>query len=165
MPKPSLTYSKCGVARLRKTRKFTTAAARPHHPEEVTTEVGKKILTNMRKLSQHVSNIRCVAFSCDGLTLASASWDCTVCVWDVDAASCMRVLRGHNGFVQACAFSRNGAVIASAADDKSVKLWSVKSGNLLKSLNSIADEVYQLAFTDAGTLLSSGPECIAISVY
>ena len=121
-------------------------------------------VNNMRTLVFHSSNIKCIAFSCDNL-LASASWDCTVCLWHAVTGVRLRALYGHEGFVQTCTFSPNGCYVASAADDETVKVWCVKDGSLLKTLDAYAEEIHQLAFTEFGTLLSSGPEQLELCLY
>ena len=121
-------------------------------------------MTNKKRLRQHKSNIKCVTFSCNDL-LASASWDCTVCIWDVLKGTLLHVLSDHEGFVHTCTFSPNGLIVASAADDDNVRMWSVENGSLIKTLKMYVAEVHQLAFTESGTLLSSGPKNIPLSIY
>ena len=115
-------------------------------------------------LKFHKSNIKSVAFSCNDI-LASASWDCTLCLWDVNNGMCLHVLRGHDGFVQACAFSVNGKYLASASDDETVRVWCVETGELVKTLETYIDEILQLSFTEENTLLSSGPQQVSLCLY
>src|SRR5262249_3757286 len=63
-----------------------------------------------------------------GKTLASASNDKTVRLWDVTTAKERASLQGHTGLVYAVAFSPDGKTLASASDDKTVKLWDVTTG-------------------------------------
>lgn len=65
-----------------------------------------------------------VAFSSDGVTLATASDDGTVQLWDV--ASSMRIgepFTGHTGPVYTVAFSSNHELLATGGGDGSVRLW------------------------------------------
>jgi hypothetical protein len=64
-----------------------------------------------------------VAFSPDGLRLASAHPDGTVRLWDADTGKQLAVLQGHTGEVLAVAFSPDGSRIASADKDGTVRLW------------------------------------------
>ena len=119
---------------------------------------------NMVILKKHTSNIKCLCFSINGL-LASASWDCTICLWNPVECVCLFQLVGHDGYVQACTFSPNGLLLASASDDETVKVWDIEKGKCSKTLEAHTEEIHQLAFTKNGTLLSSGPEELSLAIF
>jgi len=65
-----------------------------------------------------------VAFSPDGRTLASASDDNTLRLWDVHTDKQLgQPLRGHTDAVESVAFSPDGRTLASAGADRTVRLW------------------------------------------
>ena len=119
---------------------------------------------NMVILKKHTSNIKCLCFSINGL-LASASWDCTICLWNPVECVCLFQLVGHDGYVQACTFSPDGLLLASASDDETVKVWDIEKGKCSKTLEAYTEEIHQLAFTKNGTLLSSGPEELSLAIF
>ena len=76
-----------------------------------------------RTLRGHAGPVFAVAFSSDKKTLASASGDGTVRLWDVPGGKETGVLRGHEGMVVSVAFGPAGGMLATASEDKTVKLW------------------------------------------
>ena len=74
-------------------------------------------------LSGHDFVVANVAFSPDGATLASSSFDETIKVWNWQQSTERCTLRGHSGFVYGLGFDAQGAVLASGGYDGLVKTW------------------------------------------
>ena len=66
-------------------------------------------------LKGHTSVVNSVAYSPDGKTLASGSWDKTVKLWDVQTGKEQTTLKGHTDVVRSVTYSPDGKTLASGA--------------------------------------------------
>lgn len=95
-----------------------------------------------------------LAFAPDSQTLASASSDKTVKLWDSHTGQLMRTLYGHEKSVDQVVYSPDGSSIASASRDHSIKLWDARSGQLKRTL-SPGERPISIAFSPDGKLLAN----------
>lgn len=107
-----------------------------------------------QETSEPVCGVMSVAFSPDGKTLAAASHDMTVKVWDV-ATSKRSTLQGHTHAVFAVAFSSDGKTLASASGDMTVRLWDFATNKERAILQGHTDSVMSVAFSPDGKTLAS----------
>ncbi|KUI69792.1 Vegetative incompatibility protein HET-E-1 [Cytospora mali] len=103
-------------------------------------------------LTGHVDWVRCIAFSRDGVFLASGSDDATVRIWDAQAGTMQHTLRGHSGWIYSLAFSCSG-LLASGGDDSTVRLWEPITGRTHKILSGHSGQVNAITFAPDGKKL------------
>ena len=72
-----------------------------------------------------------VIYAPDGKTVAAATAERTIVLWDVATLKMKHVLEGHEDPVRGLAFSADGKTLASAADEGKVGLWNVMTGKEL----------------------------------
>jgi eukaryotic-like serine/threonine-protein kinase len=109
-----------------------------------------------RSLPGHEATVMALGVSPDGKTLATASYDQSVRLWDMATGKCLHELNGHLGTVRALAFSPDGMRVASAGSDLLIRTWNVNDGSPEKSWKGHDDMVRSLAFSSDGNLLISG---------
>ena len=104
----------------------------------------------------HKDSVLALSWSPDGQTLATASYDRTVKLWDVSAAPAKlsHTLTDHSDSVYAVAFSPGGKLLATGGADRSVKVWDAAAGKRLYTLSDPTDWVYSVAWR--GDLLYAG---------
>ena len=99
-----------------------------------------------------------VAFSSDGVTLATGNTDNTIGLWNVRTRKPLgEPLLGHTGNVLSVAFSPDGTTIASGSADKTLRLWDVRTGKSLgEPLTGHSDGVRSVSFSPDGNTVASG---------
>jgi hypothetical protein len=109
-------------------------------------------------LAGHTSHVTAVAFSPDGVRLATASVDGTARIWDARTGVAMAVLEGHAMRVNALAFSPDGMRLATAGDDHTARLWDGRAGTLLATLRAHSGRVGSVTFSPDGRRLATTSE-------
>ncbi|BBD66908.1 protein kinase [Nostoc commune NIES-4072] len=103
-----------------------------------------------------LSSVNALAISPDGYTLASASDDKNIKLWDLNTKKVLASLSGHSQAVKSVAFSPDGKILATASDDKTIKLWQVETLEEICTLLGHAHAVKSVAFSPDGQILASG---------
>ena len=120
----------------------------------------------------HTGAVYLTSFSPDGRTLATASYDRTVRLWDVSDPTRPKPLgaplAGHTSWVSSAVFSPDGRTLASAGDDGVIRLWDVTDRGRPKALGSLTGHqgtVYLVAFGPDGRTLASASEDRTVGLW
>jgi len=107
-------------------------------------------------LEGHANQITRIVFSPDGATLASASSDRTIRLWDVATGAHKHTLSGHQSYIYSVAFSPDRLTLASGSENGRIRLWNVTTGQYRVTLEGHKDVVRSVAFSPDGKTLASG---------
>jgi WD40 repeat protein/predicted Ser/Thr protein kinase len=97
----------------------------PESEVRLWTTEGKPI----RRQNVHRNSIYDLAYSPDGLRIASASLDQTIGLWHGATLEPVALLRGHTGKVMQVQFTPKSSRLVSMSDDLSIRLWEAARGD------------------------------------
>ena len=119
---------------------------------------------HLQTLKGHTNCADGLAFAPDSRSLASASWDGTVKLWESVSGRLLQTLTGHNDRVGRVAWSPDGTTIASGSADQTILLWNLEQGRYQAALKGHGSHIYEIAFTpDGQSLLSSSRDgCLRV---
>lgn len=123
-------------------------------------------------LCAHQSEIYTIKWSPSGprsanpnqdLLLASASFDSTVRLWEVERGTCLHSLTKHDEPVYSVSFSPDGKLIASGSFDRWIHIWSTTSGELVHSYRG-SGGIFEVCWNSRGDKVgasaSDGSVCV-----
>ncbi len=89
----------------------------------------------------------------DGKSLATASSDGSIRIWDIATGRTIALLQGHSERISSLAFSPDAKLLASASWDGTVGIWDVSAGIIVTRLLGHEDSVIGVQFSPEGQTL------------
>jgi len=111
----------------------------------------------------HTLGVYCLAWTADGKTLISGSFDCSIRTWNTTTWQQINVFTGHTEIVRGIALSPNGRILASVSWDGTARLWNLENGQPIGTPLQHPDFVHCVSFSMDGKLLTTG--CSAGNSY
>jgi transducin (beta)-like 1 len=114
-------------------------------------------------LTNHSKEIYTITWSPSGpgtanpnqeLLLASASFDASIRLWEVEQGRCLYNLTKHTDPVYSVSFSPDAQFLASGSFDKNVHIWSVKDGSLVKTYKA-GGGIFEVSWNKEGNKVAA----------
>ena len=121
--------------------------------------------TLLRTIAGHSDCIYAVAFSPDSATLATASYDKLIKLWDAQTGKEIRTLKDHIDAVYALAFTPDGRRLVTGAADRSVKIWDTATGERRYTLSEATDGINTVAISPDGRRVAAAGADKSIRIW
>lgn len=111
----------------------------------------------VRVIGRHAAEIWSASLDPAGQRLATAAFDGTAAIWQLDGSRPGIVLRGHTSQqVYSAVFSPDGTRVATGANDGTARIWSADGTGEPRVLSGHFGWVYGLSFSADGRWLATG---------
>jgi WD40 repeat protein len=87
--------------------------------------------SQLQVFSGHTAQVNDIAFSPDGKSVLTGSYDQTVRLWDITTGKEIQIFTGHTNLVITVGFSLDGKHILTGSEDKTLRLWDIETGREL----------------------------------
>lgn len=123
------------------------------------------ITTPLQTLSGHSLRVCRTAFHPSGRTLASASFDETWRLWDVESGAELITQEGHSKEVYAIAFQSDGALLCSGGMDAIGRVWDLRSGKTAMVLDGHMKDILSIDFSPNGHQIATASNDDSVRIW
>jgi WD40 repeat protein len=110
----------------------------------------------LQAVFSHGAKVLSVAFSPDGTTVITASYDGTARLWDASTGRQLGHPLTHQDAVRAVAFSPDGTTVITGSEDNTARLWDVSTRRQLGRPLTHQGVVMAVAFSPDGKTILTG---------
>lgn len=86
---------------------------------------GEQLKIFREENNYHNSEITCIAFSSDSKLLASASYDLTIRLWNIETGKQIKLIEGHTSTIFNISFIDRDRTLVSVSADRTIKFWKI----------------------------------------
>lgn len=120
---------------------------------------------SIARMTGHQQLINDVKFSPDARTIASASFDKSVKLWDGKTGKFIASLRAHVQAVYQVSWSSDSRLIVSGSADSTLKVFDTKTKKIHFDLPGHADQVFAVDWSPDGERVVSGGKDKVLKVW
>ncbi|AQZ12006.1 PRP4 (YPR178W) [Zygosaccharomyces parabailii] len=113
-------------------------------------------LRNTNTYEGHENRVAATKFHPSGNYIASASFDMTWRLWDVESRNELLLQEGHSQEIYSLAFQCDGALLCTAGLDSMGLVWDLRSGKRTTVLSGHAQPIYSVDWSPNGYQVVTG---------
>merc|ERR1719428_2609376 len=117
------------------------------------------------EMKGHTDSIVSVAFSADGVYVATGSYDSTVRVWKTEDASLVHSLTGPSNEVDWVRWHPKGHALLAGAADCTAWMWWAPTGKVMQVFAGHADRVNCGCFANDGKVIATGAQSGEVIIW
>lgn len=105
---------------------------------------------SLQILMKHKDSVMDISWR-DNNTLASASLDRSIILWDLRTGEPIQQFEGHSRGVSSLCFLKDNQTLVSTGIDQNIRVWDLNSGELIRSMNNHTLPVHDIALRPNGS--------------